>query len=177
MNLMKINPFIIAILFILCPLVHSQNNDRNNIFPFKTADKEIKQSSSQYDPVNQLLKLAHLKNKYAGFIMNKTVMDKGFNLKDNIRQNWDGVNWVNNWIYSYTYDSNDNISELLFQRWGGLNWVGFFKIVNTYDENDNKTKWIYQDWDGSNWANNAMASSSYDDNNNLTEEVIPFCFC
>ncbi len=172
MNLSKINPLIVVILFILCPLVQSLNDDRKHISPFKTSDEELQQSSNRSDSVNQLLKLTLLKSNGSGFITYKTHLDNGFHLKDNIRQNWDGVNWINNWIYSYTYDAKDNITELSFQRWDGSNWVGYFMIVNTYDENDNKTKWIYQNWNGSNWVSNSMATSAYDEHKNMIEEVI-----
>ena len=47
-------------------------------------------------------------------------------------QDWDGVNWINLWMESCTYDLSDNLVELLGRNWDGTTWINIYKETYTY---------------------------------------------
>ena len=61
-------------------------------------------------------------NKESRTIVNKTILNNGFLLIEELWQDWDGSNWVNDWMYTYTYDVNNNMIEQIYQGLGGSNW-------------------------------------------------------
>ena len=55
------------------------------------------------------------------------------NLIEELKQVWDGSNWVNeNFKYTYTYDVSNNMIEKLTQVWDVSTWVNVGKTIYSY---------------------------------------------
>jgi hypothetical protein len=121
----------------------------------------------QLGRINEFLKTIQGYDKYSRNITTRTILSDGYLIERNIKQNWDGNEWINNFMYEYTYDENDNMTESLFQRWEGENWIGFYLFIYEYDDNNNSIRWLVQNWDGENWINNVLTENEYDLRNNL----------
>ena len=104
--------------------------------------------------------------------LKKTVLDNGFLLIEELRQDWDGSNWIDSDKITYTYDVNNNMIEYLWQDWDGSNWVNYWKYTYTYDMNNNLIEGIEQNWNGSNWVNDRKRTYTYDGNNNRIEQLL-----
>ena len=156
--------FFLSILF--CFPLQSQNVDRSKILNHRLIEL-INQYPNQLDEINQWLKIVQEDDKDFRNIAAKTILGNGYLIERNIKQNWDGKKWVNNIMYEYTYDENDNMTESLFQRWDGSNWIGFYIFIYEFDDNNNSIKWLVKNWDGEHWIDNTMTENEYDSNNNL----------
>ncbi len=91
--------------------------------------------SIQDEKVNHPLKSEIFSDKKSRTLVNKTILDNGFLLTEELYQHWDGSNWVNFWKSIYTYDWNNNMIEILGQDWDGSNWVNSSQYTYTYDVN------------------------------------------
>ena len=67
--------------------------------------------------------LLERKNDGSRIIINKTVLDNGYLLVENLWLDWVGSNWVNYRKIIYSYNENNNLIEYLWQNWDGSNWV------------------------------------------------------
>jgi len=94
-----------------------------------------------------------INNKESRTIMNKTVLDNGFLLTEELWQDWSGSEWINDWRFIFIYDGNDNKIEEIRQDWDNVNWVNLWREVYIYDGNNIMLEDLWQDWDGSNWVN------------------------
>ncbi|HEX9740963.1 MAG TPA: T9SS type A sorting domain-containing protein, partial [Ignavibacteriaceae bacterium] len=74
------------------------------------------------------------------------------NYDNYIFQNWDGTNWVNSNMYSFTYDSNDNTIIELSEYWDGTVWIFDYRYSYAYDSNNKRTVSLYQIWNVSSSA-------------------------
>ena len=97
--------------------------------------------------------------------------DLNGNQTEELRQGWDGADWVINGRYLYTYDLNGNLTEELGQGWDGADWVINGRYLYTYDLNGNLTEYLWQAWDGTNWWNGNRSLYTYDSNGNRTEYI------
>lgn len=97
--------------------------------------------------------------------------DSTANLESVISYEWSGSIWVNDYQYSFTYDSNGYIAEAVYQDWSGTVWVIEVKTSLTHDSNGNRTERLIQWWDGTVWVNNYKEIYTYDSNENMTEEL------
>jgi hypothetical protein len=100
---------------------------------------------------------------------NKITLDNGFLLFEKIEQNWDGSDWVNGWMDTYTYDGNNNLVEHIEQEWGISDWMNSGMWIYTYDLNNNHIESIKQRWEDSDWVNSWKDTYKYDENNNLVQ--------
>ncbi len=128
--------------------------------------------TSLRNPQSKFFKEERFNTKDTRTTINKTLLDNGFLLIEEIYQTWNGSAWVDSSKSSYTYDGNNNRTEWLFKTWNGSAWVDSFKISFTYDGINNQTEELKQYWDGSVWVNYFKISFTYDGNNNVTEELI-----
>ena len=130
---------------------------QDNLLP----ERIIPQSISD-EQINHPLKSDIFNNKESRTLVNKTILDNGFLLIEQLNHRWDGSNWVNDWKNTYTYDGNNNKTEELYQRWDGSNLANWRKNTYTYDGNNNKTEELSQYWRGSAWVNGSKTSYTYD---------------
>ncbi len=101
--------------------------------------------------------------------MNKTMLENGFLLGEDIYQNWDRSTWVN-WIkVQFTYDGNNNLIETFQQGWNDSVWVNTYNQLFTNDGNNNQIERLSKYWNDSTWENSSRYSYVYDGNNNRTE--------
>ena len=157
--------FFLVILF--CLPVQSQNVDRSKTLSHNHLIDLMNQHPNQLDEIIQWLIISQQDDKDSRNITTRTILGDGYLIERNVKQNWDGNEWINNIMYEYTYDENDNMTESLLQRWDDSNWIGFYIFIYEFDDNNNSIKWLVQNWDGEHWINNAMTENEYDLNNNL----------
>ena len=93
------------------------------------------------------------------------VYDDSLNLTFYIRQIWDGIGWMNSYLYNKTYDINNNLTVSTSKTWNGTTWENSGLTTYTYDANNNLTSEIRQYLDGSELVN-SFHTYTYDDCNN-----------
>ena len=99
--------------------LRSDNLLQERIIPHSISDEQISHPSES----------DIFQDKETRTLVNKSILDNGFLLIEELRQDWDGSYWVNNYKYTYTYDVNNNMIEWLIQVWYGSNWVNSTKLT------------------------------------------------
>ena len=96
-----------------------------------------------------------------------------------LRQDWNGSDWVNYSQYTYTYDVDGNQLSRLIQDWNGNDWVNDRQYTYTYDTDGNQLSRLDQDWNGSDWVNDYQRTYTYqpllgtdDENNQLPSSYV-----
>ena len=92
-------------------------------------------------------------------------------MKSHLCQHWIGRSWVNEWLYTFTYDANNNMTSQLRQYWNGGTWMDEWQITFTYDANNNMTSQLRQSWNGGTWMDESQLTFTYDANNNMTSQL------
>ncbi len=162
--------FTIIVILLLPIQMFSQVNDKLELRKDNLLQERIIPHSISDEQISHPSESDIFKAKKSRTLVNKTILDNGFLLTEELYQQWDGSNWVNNWKQSYTYDVNNNEIEQLRQEWDGSNWVNDRIWSYTYDGN-NRIESVVQRWDGSNWVNDFKSIYTYDGNNNRIEEL------
>jgi hypothetical protein len=163
----------IIIVILLLPIqIFSQSNNKLNLNPDNLLQERIISKSIQNGQIMYPLKSENFKDKESRIILNKTILDNGFLLIEELWQSWDGSNWVNDFRETYTYDGNSNLIETIEQDWDGANWINEWKGTYTYDINNNMIELIEQSGEGNNWSNVLKTTWIYDDNKNMTEMML-----
>jgi len=85
-----------------------------------------------------------------------------------------GIQWMNSYQITYTYDANDNLLTELDQKWNMTSWENFKKSTYGYDANNNQTSEFAQEWNGSSWINSANILQIYNSENMQTGFVLRF---
>jgi len=159
-------------LIMLLPIqILSQKVDRSEFNSGHLLPDRIISKSFPNEHILGTLELDIFRDKESRTIINKTILDNGFLLIEELGQTWIGSNWVNSFKSTYTYDGNNNMIEELWQHWDTSNWVNSHKHTYTFDGNNNMIEEVKQDWDGSNWVNDYKYTYTYDGNNNMIEEL------
>jgi len=87
--------------------------------------------------------------------------DGNQNQTELIRQEWDGVSsWTNVTRLADTYTANLWV-ESLRQNWEGSQWVNFKLQTFTYDGQSRITVWLWQNWENNAWVNNSRWTTTY----------------
>jgi hypothetical protein len=86
-------------------------------------------------------------------------------------QDWNGSAWVNSYQYVYTFDAHSNNLCNLSQTWNGSAWTNINQTLYTYDANNNEILSVYQTWSGSAWTNSTQNIYTYDSHNNKSTET------
>ena len=150
---MKITTYcIIALTILLSYKMFSQVNDRWELRPDNLLQEKIIPHSIQDNNAEHPFKSDIVSDKESRTLVNKTILDNGFLLIEELRQEWDDSSWVNWLEYTYSYDENNNLIEELIQLWSDSSWVNAGMINYTYDSNNNLIEELEQNWDGSNWV-------------------------
>jgi len=162
--------FPLMMIFFHSQLLSQIENRMDSAYKNVLSEKFISKSFPN-EQIKHPLKSAIFNDKETRTIINKTILDNGFLLIEELYQNWDGYNWVNSEKTTYTYDVNNNKIELLWQTWDGSNWINSGKSTYTYDGNINLLEELWQSWDGLNWVISWKKTYTYDGNNNLIEQL------
>ena len=87
-------------------------------------------------------------------------------------QEWENLNWVNGYRFTYNYDAN-NLIEYSYNIWKGSYWYNMLRIsyTYTYDASNNMIEELIQGWDDSSWVDGEKNTYTYDVNNNIIEEL------
>jgi hypothetical protein len=166
----KISTFLVVTLIIFLPLqIFSQEQSKIELRLGHILPEMVISKSFSKGKVKHLTELTDIKDSEAKIIVNKTILDNGFLLFEELEEDWDGINWVNDYKNTYTYDGNNNLIEKLRQSWDGINWINFLKYTYTYNGNNNVIEKLGQSWEDTNWVNGYKAIYTYDANNNLIE--------
>ena len=104
--------------------------------------------------------------------VNKTQLENGFLLIEQISYIWDDIVWVNDWRSSYIYDESNKNTSVDIQKWQSFNWTNSAKYFYTYDGNGNLIEDLYQVWEDSTYVNKVKHLYRYDLNNNQIEHIV-----
>lgn len=75
---------------------------------------------------------------------------------------FDGNAFINNALYTYTYDGNGNkIQQISFTNWDGSIWTSGNKSDYSYDVNNNQTQSVEQSWNGTAWVNSSKSMNTF----------------
>ena len=129
---MKLIFSIIFFVFFSCPLeIFSQFPNEREIIPEELFPENTTFNSISNEQIWYLIKSDIFTSKESRTIPSKTILENGFLLFEQTKQDWDGSNWVNLWKPTYTYDRSNNMIEELWQDWDGSNWVNSSKHTYT----------------------------------------------
>lgn len=95
--------------------------------------------------------------KYSPYLTEEFEFDAAGNLLTETRhQNGDPT-----FLYTYTYDENNNRTTFLHRKWNGEEWADYMFIDYTYDDTNRETENISKLWDGSDWKLHQKRTSQY----------------
>jgi hypothetical protein len=161
--------FTIIVTSLLSIQMFSQANDKSELRPDNLLQERIIPHSIPDEQSRHLTQSDFFEEGESRTLVNKSILDNGFLLTEELWQEWDGSNWVNYSKDTYTYDGNNNMIEWLWQNWDGSYWVNNRKYTYTYDGNNNMIERLGQNWDSSYWVNREKYTFTYDGNNNMIE--------
>ena len=127
----------------------------------------------QYDANNNLLGYRDQEWDGLNWVNTRLVSythDASNNLTSYTSKNWDGSMWVNNIQLLYTYDGDNNITSSTIQLGNLDTWMNLLRSMNTYDANHNLLLSIIEQWDGAAWVNFNQSLYTYD-GQNLTQQI------
>jgi len=162
---------LIVILFLLCSQLLSQIDKQDKINHRDFLKERLGHDSNLPEQIKSSLEPANFQNNDSKRIVNKTILDNGFVLTEEIHYDWVDPNWVNKSKYTYTYDENNNRIMELISDWNGANWVFEWLWHYDYHESNIMSGAIKERWDGTNWEQEYIHLYNYDENNNLIEEL------
>jgi hypothetical protein len=171
-RMMKTFTLFTIIVILLLPIqLIAQISDKFDLRPDNLLKERIIPHSFHDDSYGHTSESDNFNSEKSRTFINKTLIDGGYLLIEYIVQGWDGSAWVNAYMYSYTYDENNNRIEELIQSWDGSVWVNYSKSSNTYNLNNNLIETLGQGWNGSAWVNSSKSSNTYNLSNNLIETL------
>ncbi|MBN2175585.1 MAG: T9SS type A sorting domain-containing protein [Bacteroidales bacterium] len=86
-------------------------------------------------------------------------------------ENWDGSQWSNDQLHTFTYNTVPCCIEELHQLWDGGAWVNEFRETPSYDANWIEFQRLFETWYGA-WENDELDLFTYDGNGNLIEVLV-----
>ena len=96
--------------------IFSQANDELESRPDYLLLERIIPHSISDERIKHLIQSNIFKEGESRILINKTILENGFLLTEELWQEWDDSNWVNDRMYTYTYDGNNNVIERLMKR-------------------------------------------------------------
>jgi hypothetical protein len=84
---------------------------------------------------------------------------------------YDGGEWYNEQLRTFTYNTVPCCIEELHQLWDGAIWVNEFRETPTYNANWMEIERLFETWYGS-WENDELQTYTYDGDGNLIEVLI-----
>ena len=88
---------------------------------------------------------------------------------------WDGSNWVNDELQTYSYDDETGFyNELLMQIWDGSSWQNFFKFVIENNEYGWPLETLVQMWDAEtqSWMDASLMTTTYNADGHPTYSLV-----
>jgi hypothetical protein len=86
---------------------------------------------------------------------------------EEIDQFWIDGAWVNSYRYSTSYFINDIVSLYLEQSWSGTEWVNSYEDVSIYNNDLQLKIYAVQQWNGAAWDSLYKTTYDYDNSGNL----------
>lgn len=93
------------------------------------------------------------------------------NIASQTSQDMVGTTWVNDMMYSYTYDPANNVTSITSTIWNGTSWDNNTKYVYYYNFLNKVTSSLIQTWNGSSWQNSEHYIYYSHDNNMTVDSV------
>ncbi len=83
-------------------------------------------------------------------------------IQTQIRENWNGSNWVNQTKYEYTYDANDDNVQIDYFVWNGVTWGATGKITySAYSPFHKPLGELVQSFTSNGWENISLKNFEY----------------
>ncbi len=89
------------------------------------------------------------------------IRDASDNIIENIRQHWNGNQWINDNKYFAWFDAQSRDTFFLAQTGDSLSWIDNYKVTIHYDIFGNQTLYLSQNWDGTQWLNGNRTTSGF----------------
>jgi len=93
----------------------------------------------------------------------------GPTLSEELHQLWEDI-WVNETIYTYSYDGNNNQIGRLTQQWIDEKWENDQQVAVEFNGHL-ITQEFYEMWVDTAWSNMGLRKIQYDGNNNRTQDT------
>jgi Secretion system C-terminal sorting domain len=162
MNIKKLKIIIsIGVLF----LFHS------HLIAQQKSDFAHKVFTKSEDILNAIIESHNLKmvNESEKTIITSTTLENGYLLVSQMGQFWNGSDWENSSLLSYTYTPEGLITEEVNQFWNNGSWENTSRFLTTYYLNNLISLYEQQNWNGAEWENSYQYASTYNANNQLIE--------
>lgn len=116
----------------------------------------------------QTSKTEHLNNSERAFT-SKKVLENGYVLVSKLGQYWNGNDWENSSLISFTYTQDGLETEEVDQYWNNGEWENSSRFITTYYLNGDIYTYEQQTWNGTGWVNSYRYESLYSADNKLSE--------
>jgi len=93
--------------------------------------------------------------------------DANVRLVMDVTETFDGTNWNNDSLNSYTYNAGGLLIQDLVQRWSlASGWTDNVRFTHVYDANGNDIETVLQTYWQNIWSNQSRTTTTYDANGN-----------
>jgi len=102
-------------------------------------------------------------------IVTTRILDNGYVLVSQMGQFWNGTDWDNSSLASFTYTPEGLKTEETNQYWNNGGWENSTRFLTTYYFNDLVSLYEELSWNGTGWENSFQYESFYNSDNRITE--------
>lgn len=85
-------------------------------------------------------------------------------------QDWENSNWVNDYKFTITYNSNNLPSIGIEYFWENSQWNSDERTTYTYNVNNKIISSVFEEWNGTQWVNSEKTLYTYNAQNKITSE-------
>lgn len=154
--------FFLAALFLFQFSSLAQQNSHDKIF------------TKSEDILNAIMKShnSHKDNDSARTIVTTKILENGYVLESRMGQFWNGTDWDNSSLISYTYTPDGLKTEEIDQFWIEGEWVNSYRYLTSYFINDIVSLYVEQSWNGTDWVNSYEYASLYNNDLHLMKYAV-----
>jgi len=80
---------------------------------------------------------------------------------NDLSQDWNGITWVNVFLFICDYDANNNMINQMWQVWNGSAWVNLQQFLYIYDADNFLISETYKHWNNAGTAIMGGYSTNY----------------
>ena len=103
----------------------------------------------------------------------KRTYDQNYNVLIEEAMNFDGMDWIGEYQYIYTYDQENRLLSTVYQEYNYslINWDNVSRNVNRYDNRGYEIEELGQNWSSGNWVNSYRVLFNNDDSGNVIQSI------
>ena len=104
--------------------------------------------------------------------LNTYTYDTNGNLLTSLNQSWENGEWMNGWLNTCTYNTNEKRLTYLNQTWQNGEWMNRWLYTYTWDTNGNMLTALNQDRENDTWMNDWLKTFTYYANGNRLTDLL-----